>query len=149
MPIVCFLIFVSEFRAHTRPLSYTPVRLHSRCVFRGVQRQYNTYSHRSDVGHVYRRATALSSCLFYVLQSELALRQLLRFDLRYSLISISVRLDLTRAHNRHFPLRTFTLDFEFAANFSLASTISPIGSTSLLFRWSSWALWFISVIPPV
>ena len=52
-------------------------------IFRGLHRQHDTYSHRSDVGHVYRRATALSSCLFYVLQSELALRQLLRFTFRY------------------------------------------------------------------
>lgn len=39
--------------------------------------------HNSDVHHVYRRATAIPSRLFYVLQSELALRQLLRFALRY------------------------------------------------------------------
>ena len=54
-------------------LSYTPVSLHSRCVFRSYG-QHSAHSQRSDVRHVYRRAATISSRLFYVLQSELALR---------------------------------------------------------------------------
>lgn len=62
-------------------LSYTAVSLYSRCVFRHLM-QHDAHSHPSDVRHVYRRAAAIPSGVLHVLQSELALCQLLRFALR-------------------------------------------------------------------
>jgi hypothetical protein len=62
-------------------LSRTVISLYGRCVFRR-HGNHNAHGHRSAVRHVYRRAAAIPSRLFNVLQSELAHRQLLRFALR-------------------------------------------------------------------
>ena len=89
-------------------LAYTTGTLFNR------RAQHISHSHRSNVHHVYCRTTALSSCLFYILQSQLALRQFLRFALRY-VPKFQFSQIVSDLHHRHVPLRTFPLlTFEWA-----------------------------------